>query len=63
MALSFLKIYFLCTMVLTSMSVFLYVFLPDGTAKFFGGQPTPTTNFWVTIAGGGDSLVAFLGII
>jgi len=41
-------------------SVFLYLFVASGTAKFWGGVPTATSDGWVRTVGSGDALVSFL---
>ena len=41
-------------------SSLLYLFVPDGTVKFFGGVPTPTTNTWIPVVAAGDILCAYL---
>jgi len=41
-------------------SSLIYLFVPDGTVKFFGGIPTPTTNTWIPVVAAGDILCAYL---
>ena len=46
--------------VLAAASVPLYVFLPSGSIRNFGGTPSPTACMWVQTVAAGDALVAFL---
>ncbi len=52
--------YFVGGMLFPLSSAPLYLFVPSGTVKFFGGKPTPSAAFWCSLAAGGDILFAYL---
>jgi len=41
-------------------SVFFYFFLTEGTIKFFSGEVSNTSLFWVKTVGSGDLLISFI---
>jgi hypothetical protein len=52
--------YFLTMGLNAAVSACLYMFKPEGTAKYFGGTPTKTSSMWVRAVAGGDALIAYL---
>ena len=49
--------------ILPSISVYLYVFLTEGTIKFFKGTPSDTAMFWTRVVGSADALFAYLSLV
>jgi hypothetical protein len=52
--------YFLLNSFLPGISVIGYLGFPEGTIRYFGGQPTPTAAAWCRIMGAGDALIAYM---
>jgi hypothetical protein len=61
MSKTFLNIYLLMFSLGATFSVFLYLFLTEGTIKFFNGTVTPTAMFWTKTIASGDLLIGFIG--
>jgi len=53
---NFQRAYFWAGMLLPLPSIALYVIVPAGTVEHFGGTPTPTAQFWCTLAATGDAM-------
>ena len=57
-----LVIFLWLTMILPWFSSLLYLFVPDGTIRYFGGIPTPSGEFWVQVVASGDIVIGFLAL-
>jgi len=56
----FLSVLLLLNTFLSAASVPLYMLVPVGAVKNFGGDSSPTALFWCQLVGGGDALMAYL---
>ena len=52
--------YLLTCGTLGAISVPLYLISPSGTASYFGGTPSSTSDSWVRIVASGDLLLAYI---